>query len=50
MMIKSALVSALLLLVTIFSLNLNFGRKYNAVNKRLENTDTDAGIMTGTKK
>jgi len=30
--------------------NLNFGRKYNAANKRLDNTDTDAGIMTGTKK
>ena len=33
-----------------FSLNLNFGRKYNVTNKRLDNTDTDAGIMTGTKK
>ncbi|MCL1932575.1 MAG: carboxypeptidase-like regulatory domain-containing protein [Candidatus Azobacteroides sp.] len=33
-----------------FSLNLNFGRKYNAANKRLDNTDTDAGIMTGAKK
>ena len=33
-----------------FSLNLNFGRKYNAANKRLDNKDTDAGIMTGTKK
>jgi len=33
-----------------FSLNLNFGRKYNVASKRLENTDTDAGIMTGTKK
>ncbi|MCL2728098.1 MAG: outer membrane beta-barrel family protein, partial [Bacteroidales bacterium] len=33
-----------------FSLNLNFGRKYQAADKRLDNTDTDAGIMTGTKK
>jgi hypothetical protein len=33
-----------------FSFNLNFGRKYNAADKRLDNTDTDAGIMTGTKK
>ena len=30
-------------------LNLNFERKYNAANKRLDATDTDAGIMTGTK-
>jgi len=33
-----------------FSYNLNFGRKYQATNKRLDNSDTDAGIMTGTKK
>ena len=33
-----------------FTLNLSFGRKYNTVNKRLDNTDTDSGIMTGTKK
>ena len=33
-----------------FSLNLNFGRKYQAADKRLDNTDTDSGIMTGTKK
>jgi len=32
------------------SLNLNFGRKYQAADKRLDNSDTDAGIMTGTKK
>jgi hypothetical protein len=31
-------------------LNLNFGRKYNAANKRLDNKDTDAGILKGTKK
>ena len=37
-------------LVLNFSYNLNFGRKYNAANKRLDNSDTDAGIMTGTKK
>jgi len=29
-----------------FSLNFNFGRK----NKQLDNSDTDTGIMTGTKK
>ena len=33
-----------------FRLNLNYGRKYNAADKRLDNKDTDAGIMTGTKK
>jgi hypothetical protein len=33
-----------------FSLNLNFGRKYNTADKRLDNKDTDSGIMTGTKK
>jgi hypothetical protein len=33
-----------------FSYNLNFGRKYQAADKRLDNKDTDAGIMTGTKK
>jgi len=33
-----------------FSLNLNFGRKYQVADKRLDNSDTDAGIMTGTKK
>jgi hypothetical protein len=33
-----------------FSLNLGFGRKYNAAGKRLDNEDTDAGVMTGTKK
>jgi len=32
------------------TMNLNFGRKYNTANKRLDNTDTDSGIMTGTKK
>ena len=33
-----------------FSLNLNFGRKYQAADKQLDNKDTDSGIMTGTKK
>jgi hypothetical protein len=33
-----------------FSLNLNFGRKYQAADKRLDNTDSDAGIMTGAKR
>ena len=37
-------------LVFNFSLNLDFGRKYNAADKRLDNTDTDAGIMKGEKK
>jgi len=32
------------------TLNLNFGRKYDAAKKRLDNKDSDAGIMTGTKK
>lgn len=33
-----------------FTLNLNFGRQYKAANKRLNNDDTDSGIMSGTKK
>lgn len=33
-----------------FSLNLNFGRQYKAADKRLNNDDTDSGIMSGTKK
>jgi hypothetical protein len=33
-----------------FRLNLSFGRKYNAAAKRVDNKDTDAGIMTGAKK
>ena len=32
-----------------FTLNLNFGRQYNGGNKRLNNNDSDAGIMQGTK-
>lgn len=33
-----------------FSLNLNFGRQYKAADKRLNNDDTDSGIMSGSKK
>jgi len=33
-----------------FSFNLNYGRKYQAADKRLNNTDNDAGILTGAKK
>ena len=33
-----------------FTMNLNFGRQYKAGNKRLNNDDTDAGIMSGSKK
>jgi hypothetical protein len=32
------------------TVNLNFGRKYQSADKRLNNSDTNAGIMTGTKK
>lgn len=32
-----------------FSINLNFGRQYKAGNKRLDNDDSNAGIMSGTK-
>ncbi|MBB4035891.1 hypothetical protein GGR21_001786 [Dysgonomonas hofstadii] len=32
-----------------FTLNLNFGRQYKAGNKRLNNDDSDAGIMKGSK-
>lgn len=38
------------ILVVNFSINLNFGRQYKASDKRLNNDDTDAGIMSGTKK
>jgi hypothetical protein len=38
------------ILMANFTLNLNFGRQYKAANKRLNNDDTDAGIMSGTKK
>lgn len=33
-----------------FTLNLNFGRQYKGGNKRLNNDDTDSGIMSGAKK
>ena len=33
-----------------FTINFNFGRQYKAGNKRLNNDDTDAGIMSGSKK
>ena len=33
-----------------FTMNLNFGRQYKAADKRLDNNDTDAGIMSGSKK
>jgi hypothetical protein len=32
------------------SMNLNFGSKFKAVQKRLNNDDSDSGIMSGTKK
>lgn len=32
-----------------FSLNLNFGRQYSAGKKRLNNEDTDTGVMSGKK-
>jgi hypothetical protein len=33
-----------------FSMNINFGRKFKAGDKRLNNDDSDSGIMSGTKK
>ena len=33
-----------------FTMNLNFGRKFNAGDKRLNNSDSNSGIMSGTKK
>jgi hypothetical protein len=33
-----------------FRFNLSFGRNYNASDKRLDNKDTDSGIMKGEKK
>ncbi len=38
------------IVVVNFTMNLNFGRQYKAGNKRLNNDDTDAGIMSGSKK
>ncbi|MDU1892244.1 MAG: carboxypeptidase-like regulatory domain-containing protein [Dysgonomonas sp.] len=38
------------ILILNFGLNLNFGRQFKAGNKRLNNDDSDAGIMSGTKK
>lgn len=32
-----------------FTINLNFGRQYKAGNKRLDNDDSNAGIMSGSK-
>lgn len=37
------------LLVLNFSLNVNFGRKYNAKQKQTDNSDTDSGILSGKK-
>jgi len=33
-----------------FTLNLNFGRQFKSGNKRLNNDDTESGIMSGAKK
>lgn len=33
-----------------FSFNLNFGRQYKGGDKRLNNSDSDAGMMSGAKK
>lgn len=33
-----------------FSFNINFGRQFNGNGRRLNNTDTDSGLMTGSKK
>lgn len=33
-----------------FSMNLNFGRKFKAAEKRLNNDDSDSGMMSGAKK
>ncbi|WP_165041619.1 TonB-dependent receptor [Dysgonomonas sp. ZJ709] len=33
-----------------FSCNINFGRQFKSANKRLNNDDSDSGIMSGTKK
>ncbi len=37
------------ILMVNFSLNLNFGRQYKAGDKRMNNNDSDAGIMKGAK-
>ncbi len=33
-----------------FSLNLNFGKRHRTADKRINNDDTDAGILSGTKQ
>jgi len=38
------------IVVVNFTLNLNFGRQFKAGHKRINNDDTDAGIMSGAKK
>ena len=37
------------ILVVNFSMNLNFGRKYNSKNRQMNNSDTDSGILSGKK-
>ena len=32
-----------------FSFNLDFGKHYNDGGKRINNSDTDTGILSGTK-
>lgn len=38
------------LLFVKFSFNINFGRQFNGNGRRINNADTDAGIMSGAKK
>ena len=33
-----------------FTFNLDFGRKFSGGDKRINNSDTDSGIMSGAKK
>lgn len=37
-------------IVVKLNFNLNFGRQYKSTNKRIQNMDTDSGILQGTKK
>ena len=37
-------------IVVKLNFNLNFGQQYKGANKRIQNMDTDSGILQGTKE
>ena len=46
---KSAIIGATVLLMLNFNVNLDFGTKHREGWKRIENEDTESGILSGTK-